>query len=124
MITIKGIELDFDITSPLDLQRYMAAGEKMEIAAKKVDYKELNPDDEGFFKKYIENLNIELRLYGDFLDEVFGDKTAEKLLTNNPSMTKLLAISEELNIALEKQGTDIGAKIKKYQPNRATRRKK
>jgi hypothetical protein len=124
MITVNGIGLDFDITSPTDCLRYKQAGENMEAEAGNVTAPEMSSDDPGFFDAYIEMLNRELRLFGNFVDEVFGDGIAERLLGNNPSMGKVTEINDALLEAFEAHGREYGLKLQKYTPNRATRRAK
>ena len=82
------------------------------------------PDDPGFLDAYVEMLNAQLRLFGNFIDEVFGDGVAEQLLGNNPSLNKVAEINDALSNAMEAQGTEFGVKLQKYKPNRATRRAK
>ena len=69
-------------------------------------------------------LNGQLRLFGNFIDEVFGDGIAQQLLGNNPSLNKVTEINDALGNAMEAQGKDFGVKLQKYKPNRATRRGK
>lgn len=122
MITVNGIELDFDITSPSDVLRYKQAGERMEDQAEDVTLPTEDPDDPAFLDSYVDMLNAELRLFGNFIDEVFGDGIAERLLGNNPSLNKVAEINEALGAAMEAQGKEFGVRIQKYKPNRATRR--
>lgn len=122
MLKVKGVELNFDITAPGDLIRYKAAGEKMEALADQTDYPVISPEEPGFLDGYIEMLNRELKLFGDFLDEVFGDGIAAQLMGNEPSLSKVIEINDAVGDALEAQGKEIGVKLQKYKPNRATRR--
>jgi hypothetical protein len=126
MINIKGIELDFDITSPSDMVRYKQAGERMNEAAEASPELTLKQDDPGNLDAYIKMLNTQLNLYGNFLDDVFGDGVAEKLLTNNPSLNEMLNVDDLLEETLLGIGEAFGARMKakfdKYKPNRATRR--
>jgi hypothetical protein len=122
MIEVNGVQLDFDITSPADVLRYKQAGEHMEASGVDVALPTLAPDDPGFLDEYVNMLNGQLRLYGDFLDEVFGDGKAQMLLGSNPSLSKVTEINEAVSAALESQGKDFGVKLQKYKPNRATRR--
>ncbi|MCL2718106.1 MAG: hypothetical protein FWE14_04925 [Lachnospiraceae bacterium] len=124
MITVKNIELDFDITSPADVLRYKQAGEKMEKDGEAISLPEVSPDDPAFLDAYVEMLNCELRLFGNFVDEVFGDGIAERLLGNNPSLNKVAEVNEALGAAMETQSKDFGIRLQKYQPNRAARRGK
>lgn len=122
MISVNNIQLDFDITSPSDVLRYKQAGERMEAQAENIKLPAVSPDDPKFLDAYIDMLNAELRLFGNFIDEVFGDGTAEQLLGNNPSLNKITEVNDELGAAMEAQGKEFGVKLQKYKPNRATRR--
>ncbi len=122
MITVNNIQLDFDITAPGDVVRYKLAGEKMEAAGAAIKLPTVAPDDPTFLDAYVDMLNAELRLFGNFIDEVFGDGVAEKLLGNNPSLNKIAEINDALGEAMEAQGKEFGVKLQKYKPNRATRR--
>ncbi|MDL2273451.1 hypothetical protein LJC34_02750 [Oscillospiraceae bacterium OttesenSCG-928-G22] len=122
MITVNNIQLDFDITSPTDVLRYKRAGENMETAGAEITLPSISPDDPAFLDAYVDMLNSELRLFGNFIDEVFGDGTAEQLLGNNSSLNKVTQINDALGEAMEAQGKEFGVKLQKYKPNRATRR--
>ena len=119
---VNGIELDFDITSPADVLRYKAAGEKMEAEGAKIAMPSLQPDDPDFLDAYVNRLNAQLRLFGNFIDEVFGDGVSEQLLGNNPSLNRVAEINDALGEAMEAQGKEFGVRLQKYQPNRVTRR--
>lgn len=122
MLNLNGISVEFDITSPFDVQRYKRAGENMEAAAQQLSSPALDPDDPKFLDAYIDMLNGELRIFGNFIDEVFGDGIAAQLLGTNPSLNKVAEINDALEVALETQGRDFGVKLQKYKPNRAARR--
>lgn len=124
MIEVNNIQLDFDITSPSDVVRYKLAGERMEAEGANIALPTLAPDDPGFLDAYVDMLNAQLRLFGNFIDEVFGDGIAEQLLGNNPSLNKVNEINDALGAAMEAQGKEFGVKMQKYKPNRATRRAK
>ena len=124
MITVNNIQLDFDITSPSDVLRYKAAGERMEAEGASITLPTVAPDDPKFLDAYVDMLNAQLRLFGNFIDEVFGDGIAEQLLGNNPSLNKVTEINDVLGAAMEAQGKEFGVKLQKYRPNRATRRAK
>ena len=124
MIEVNNIQLDFDITSPSDVLRYKQAGERMEAEGANIALPTLAPDDPGFLDAYVDALNAQLRLFGNFIDDVFGDGVAEKLLGHNPSLNKVTEINDALSAAMEAQGTEFGVKLQKYKPNRTTRRTK
>lgn len=122
MLTVNTVQLDFDITSPSDVLRYKQAGERMETEGAVLTLPNVSPNDPAFLDAYMGMLNAQLRLFGNFIDEVFGDGVAEQLLGNNPSLNKVAEINEALGAAMETQGKEFGVKLQKYQPNRATRR--
>jgi len=122
MLVVNNIQLDFDITSPSDVLRYKQAGEHMEAEGADITAPAIDTTDPGFLDAYVAMLNSELRLFGNFIDEVFGDGVAEQLLGNNPSLNKVAEINDALGAAMETQGNEFGIKIQKYKPNRATRR--
>lgn len=124
MIEVNNIQLDFDITSPSDILRYKQAGERMEAEGANITLPTLARNDPGFLDAYVDMLNAQLRLFGNFIDEVFGDGVAEQLLGNNPSLNKVAEINDALSLAMETQGKEFGVKLQKYKPNRATRRAK
>ena len=122
MLTVNNVQLDFDITSPSDILRYKQAGDRMETERQALTLPNVSPDDPSFLDVYVEMINGQLRLFGNFIDEVFGDGVAEQLLGNNPSLNRVAEINDTLSTALETQGKEFGVKLQKYQPNRATRR--
>lgn len=124
MLKINDLELDFDITSPTDVLRYKQAGEHMEAAAAELHFPELTSDDPGFLDNYVNMLNSQLRLFGNFIDEVFGEGVAQKLLGDNPSLNRVTEVNEAISQAMAEQGKSFGVRLQKYKPNRATRREK
>ena len=124
MIENNNVQLDFDITSPTDVLRYKQAGERMEAEGANIALPAVAPDDPSFLDAYVDMLNAQLRLFGNFIDEVFGDGVAQQLLGSNPSLNKVTEINDALALAMEAQGKDFGVKLQKYKPNRATRRGK
>ena len=124
MLELNGIQLDFDITSPSDVMRYQQAGERMEAEGAALAYPAMAPEDPAFLDAYVEMLNGQLRIFGNFIDEVFGDGVARQLLGGNPSLSKVILINDALESALEQQGKEFGVRLRKYKPNRATRRRK
>lgn len=122
MLKVNNIGLDFDITSPSDVLRYKQAGENMEAEGATLTLPNISPDDPAFLDAYVGMLNDQLRLFGNFIDDVFGDGVAVQLLGKNPSLNKVAEINDALGNAMETQGKEFGVKLQKYQPNRATRR--
>lgn len=122
MITIQTHEIDFDITAPEDLQRYIEAGEKMTAAADSVTPLPQNVATPADMQKYMTFLHEECRLITDFIDEAFGDGICNKLLGKKTSLEKLLDVCDAIGTAVEDQARRVGVKIQKYTPNRKARR--
>ena len=121
---INGVKVEFDFTSPADIARYKQAAEIKAEKAANIPEPTVPIDDPAFLDEYIEMLNQSLKIYGDFIDEVFGDGIANQLLGDNPSLTKILETDDAIEKAMEQQGKSLGEAMRKYTPNRATRRKK
>lgn len=122
MLTINGIQIDFDITSPMDVKRYHQAMMNFKNKDEAIAAPVVSQDDPEFWIQYMNMLNEQLQAFGNFLDDTFEDGIAEKLLTNNPSLTKVYDVVDALNEAMESHGKEFELKINKYQPNRAARR--
>ena len=124
MIKILDKEIDFDMTSPLDAKRYFDGVENMEKKSIASNPFTGTEDEKKYVTEYIEWLNGQLKIFGDFIDDVFGDGIANELLGLNPSLTKVTEIFTILDKELEKQGEFAAKKLYNYVPNRATRRSK
>lgn len=124
MLKIRDLVLDFDITSPNDVMRYKQAGEQMEAESNTISYPPMPADDPAFLDAYVDMLNRLLQLFGNFIDEVFGEGVAQKLLGDNPSLNRVTEVNEAISQALAEQGKELGVRLQKYKPNRATRREK
>lgn len=120
---ILDVEVSFDITSPTDVLRYNEAGKRMEAEAVNIPGlpEDMDAGDSEFLDAWMEMLNAELRLFGNFIDEVFGDDVAEKLLGNNPSLSRVMEINDALSRAMENQGREFGVQLKKYTPDKRRR---
>ena len=123
MLVIDNVQIDFDLTSPRDVARYMEADARMEEARKKLK-KLPEASSPEYMGAYVEMLNQELKIYGDFIDDVFGEGIAQKLLGDNPSLTKLYEVDAMISDALMEMAEETGKRIRKYTPNRAARRAK
>ena len=130
MLTIRGVELNFNITSPADLTRF---NEAQKVAAERdaAVKSPVDPSDPNFIASYIEWLNALLSIYGNFLDDAFGDGVAERLMTNNPSLDELFELNDEVAEVLGDFYAADGEYMQaltarfsgtKYKPNRAARR--
>lgn len=125
MLTVLGKEIDFDVTSPADMQRYLSAETAMhEVAAALPPA----PDPatmatmEGL-QAYQEHLAAQCKLLTDFIDAAFGDGTCNALLGPKTSLSTLLDVMDALRDAITSQGTKYAQRLAAYKPNRATRRK-
>lgn len=125
MLTVLGKEINFDVTSPDDMQRYLAAETAMHEAASTLPPA---PDPatmvtmEGL-QAYQEHLAAQCKLLTDFIDAAFGDGTCNALLGPKTSLSTLLDVMDALRDAITSQGTKYAQRLAAYKPNRATRRK-
>ncbi|MEG2924365.1 MAG: DUF6673 family protein [Oscillospiraceae bacterium] len=122
MIKVNGLEIDFDITAPDDVRRYIAAGDKMTDAAATLSDLPCDISTRDGYEKYISFLTVECKLLTDFIDEAFGNGVCNSLLGKKMSLEKLLDICNTIGASVEAQGKAVGVKIQKYTPNRAIRR--
>lgn len=125
MISVLGKEIDFDVTSPADMQRYLEAETAMQKAAAELPPPP-NPDEmttlDGL-RKYQEHLTSQCRLLTDFIDRAFGDGTCNALLGPKTSLSTLMDVMDALRDAITRQGDQYAKRLDAYRPNRATRRK-
>lgn len=124
MIKVKDHEIDFDITSPADLQRYLAASDAMEKAAATLPPM---PSPEAMaspagIRAYTAYITGQCKLLTDFIDAAFGDGTCNALLGPKTSLDTLMDVVDALRDAISVQGQRAGERITGYLPNRATRR--
>lgn len=123
MITVNGKELDFDLTSIEDLQRYRAAVERMSAAAAQAAQPPQDTATSEGFAAYIDYIGQQCRLVTDFIDEIFGEGTCNTLLGPKSSLEKLLKLCSQISAAVDEQGRSFnGMLMQQYLPNRATRR--
>ena len=122
MLTVLGKEIDFDVTSPADMQRYLEAEAAMQKAAAA-----LPPDPDPAAMATVEGLQAyqaaQCKLLTDFIDAAFGDGTCNALLGPKTSLSTLLDVMDALRDAIRSQGAQYAQRLAAYKPNRATRRK-
>ena len=123
-LSINGIELDFDFTSPEDLTRYRVAMERMREIGQSIKdgVGGAESEESRSFDSYTKALDSVLRSFARFLDEVFGEGTAQRLLDEKLSLAKMTEIQNAISAGAEAQGKALEAHFTKYRPNRATRR--
>ena len=125
MLTVLGKEIDFDVTSPADMQRYLEAEAAMQKAAAALPP---DPDPAAMatmegLQAYQEHLAAQCKLLTDFIDAAFGDGTSNALLGPKTSLSTLLDVMDALRDAITSQGAQYAKRLAAYKPNRATRRK-
>jgi hypothetical protein len=124
MIKIRDMEIDFDATAPQDLLKLKNAEDNLKAETERIKEPAADTSDPRYRDEIIEFLNGLLQAYGNFLDDFLGDGVANELLGKKPSLVKVLEVNDELSEAIETFNNDIGERFKKYQPNRATRRRR
>jgi len=124
MLKVKDHEIDFDITAPADLRRYLEATAAMEQAA--ADLPPMPPQEElnsaTGLASYTAYITGQCTLLTDFIDNAFGAGTCNALLGPKTSLDKLVDVADALRDAVAAQGRRTGERIAAYLPNRATRR--
>lgn len=125
MLTVLGKQIDFDVTSPADMQRYLDAEAAMHEAAANLPPAQ-DPAAmatlEGL-QAYQLNLAAQCKLLTNFIDAAFGDGTCNALLGPKTSLSTLLDVMDALRDAITNQGAQYAQRLAAYKPNRATRRK-
>ena len=125
MLTVLGKEIDFDVTSPADMQRYLEAEAAMQKAAAALPP---DPDPASMatmegLQAYQAHLAAQCKLLTDFIEAAFGDGTCNALLGPKTSLSTLLDVMDALRDAIRSQGAQYAQRVAAYKPNRATRRK-
>ncbi|MCM1295666.1 MAG: hypothetical protein NC311_09005 [Muribaculaceae bacterium] len=126
MLLVLGAELDFDVSAPDDVARYIAASQKM---VEKSQSAPPLPEAKGpsgggktveWMQEYQNWVEANCKLLTDWIDDVFGEGTANKLLGPKTSLDKILEIYDLLFDAVAKQGEAVGARLRQFMPNRRT----
>lgn len=121
-MTVRGIELAFDITCPEDLHRYRRCCDALaqrEQDAPPMPHKVETPAEQ---EAYVTWLTAMCSMLTDWIDGVFGAGASNALLGERTSLDGLLALCEELRAAAEAQGEALGKHLQSFVPNRSTRR--
>lgn len=122
MLTVKGLELDFDITAPEDMDRYLRCGEEMSAKAAAAPPMPQIVSTSAHLAAYKDWLTAYCRICTEWIDAVFGAGTANKLLGSKTSLSKILDVCDAIREATTKQGEAVGLHLQEFAPNRATRR--
>ncbi len=119
MIKIRNVELDFDFNDADDM-------EKLENAIEKVQKKLNDLKIEG--KKTSEVIRETCKNIFDCFNEIFGENTDKKIFGNKTNLNVCMEAFKDLIEARENQENEfteeMNSVVKKYSPNRATRRAK
>lgn len=122
MLKVLDTELDFDITSPDDLDRYIRASEKMAAQAAQLPPVPHGLNGLGDLKAYQAWVAANCKQITDWVDDIFGEGTANKLLGPKTSLSKILDLYDAIRDAAGQQGEEIALHVRQFAPNRATRR--
>lgn len=128
MLKVLGTELDFDITSPTDLDRYLAACDKMAQAGARLpappeaQTPAAGQDALEWTRAYRHWVAANCELVTNWIDDIFGVGAANRLLGPKTSLSEILNTYDALEAAITEQGEAVGARLRQFAPNRATRR--
>lgn len=123
MMNLRGHEFDFDISCPEDLERYLRCSEEMTQKAASAPPMPADMTYPHGLRAYTDWMAAYVRLLTDWIDGIFGDGACNKLLGPKTSLSNVMSLCDEIGEAAVQQGNAVGLQIKKYMPNRATRRK-
>ncbi len=119
MLTVYNTPLDFDITCPEDILRYNKAVAKMSEQKTIADKKEQGKNEaDGDIKEYAEYLRQECDVVINFIDDVFGEGTCNKLMGEKSSLSALIDLCDEITVAVKNSTKEAEKKLAKYEPNR------
>lgn len=121
MLKVLGNELDFDITSPDDLDRYIRASEKMVAEAAQLPPMPQTTVGLANLRAYQEWVAANCRQITDWIDDIFGEGTANRLLGPKTSLSQILRLYDAIRDAAGQQGKEVAAHLRQFAPNRATR---
>lgn len=117
-MTIRGQQIDFDLTAPEDALRYAKAMADMQDKANALPPQPTDFNTPDAMQEYTQWLKAECEILTDFIDGAFGDGTCNSLLGKKTSIAKLNALCEELGDALALQGEQAAKELAPYRPNR------
>lgn len=112
MVTINGVDLDFDILDADVLERYETALQKMNET--------INENAEG--ESNADAIRRQCRAVFAFFDTTFAPGTAKSVFGNKTNLGVCLDAFEQVVEAYQAQNEQLNQRVKKYAPNRAARR--
>lgn len=117
---IRGHVFKFDMGNPRDaqkLEKAQARAEKQDKLAPPYPYtKGVMPKQDEATPSYEAFLNAQLRIYGDFLDDLLGKGAADTLLGDNPSLHDMDDVQQQLVAELTNSARHVAAVINRYAP--------
>ncbi len=116
MITVNGTKLNFDITSPDCLKRYLSALQKLNSNKTEKTVKQ----NCNTIEEYTQLLEGECKAVTNFIDEIFGDGTCNALLGSEASLLQLFNVCESIAQQIQNQTSNATQKFTMYKPNRKT----
>lgn len=123
MMKLRDLEFDFDISCPEDLERYLRCSEEMERRTADAPPMPTDMTHPHGLRAYTDWMTAYVKLLTDWIDGIFGDGACNKLLGPKTSLSNVMSLCDEIGEAAARQGDAVGMQIRKYMPNRATRRK-
>lgn len=122
MLKVLGNELDFDITSPDDIDRYIRASEKMAAGAAQLPPMPQTIAGLADLRAYQKWVAANCKQITDWVDDIFGEGTANRLLGSKTSLSQILCLYDAIRDAAGQQGKEVATHLRQFAPNRATRR--
>ncbi len=117
MVEINGVQLEFSVMNPNDMQRYADTQKELSKKAGELKERESSKDVQG----YIEVLRGGCEIVHAFFDSCFGEGTSNLLFGRQTDFEKSISAYRCFEEQLQKQVTDFEQKAKQYEPNRTTK---
>lgn len=118
MIKVRDVELKFDPSNPTHIVRFNteSAQHQERVAALR------SPDTtkENWLDEYVAYLNGFLQSFATYLDNVFGDDVAQRLLGAEPGIEDCFAVDDEIGTAITEHLSVFQDRAHRFLPNRQT----
>ncbi len=111
MITVKGIELDFNFLNADHVQKWEDA--RKEVAAR---YADITAADPSNLQEYVDLLRKACNSIFELFDGVFGDGTANDIFGAECDFEACIDAYGEFEAAIKDQAQNFGAKVKQFTP--------
>lgn len=120
MITVRGVELDFNFLDADHVQRLVDA--RKDLAEKHKNIMQTDVSKVGL-EEYAGLLRQACQVFFDLFDEQFGDGTSNKLFGKTCNLETVLDIYQEFEQAVAGQSEAFAKKAGAYVPDTATKKK-